>query len=196
MEKVLIKRVTEDWEIEGIKTLEEENNLANISKEESAKEGFVTASYSIDLLRRMNEIQPSIIALHGNKVVGYALVTDKELYGQHSLLDSLFDALADMNYQGEKLGESKVVLVGQLCVAKPFRGQGLVPKMYNLFKESLINQYDYCVTDISEANPRSIRAHEKCGFKIIDTLEYEGVKWHIVIWDWINNSKKGDFERL
>ena len=73
--------------------------------------------------------------------------------------------------------------------AKPFRGQGLVPKMYNLFKESLINQYDYCVTDISEANPRSIRAHEKCGFKIIDTLEYEGVKWHIVIWDWINNSK-------
>jgi hypothetical protein len=29
--------------------------------------------------------------------------------------------------------------------------------------------------------------HEKCGFKIIDTLEYEGVKWHIVMWDWINN---------
>ena len=170
MEKVLIKRVTEDWEIEGIKALEEENNLANISKEESVKEGFVTASYSIELLRRMNEIQPSIIALHGNKVVGYAMVTDKELYGQHSLLDSLFDALADMNYQGEKLGDGKVVLVGQLCVAKPFRGQGLVPKMYNLFKECLINQYDYCVTDISEANPRSIRAHEKCGFKIIDNL--------------------------
>ncbi len=100
MEKVLIKRVTEDWEIEGIKALEEENNLANISKEESVKEGFVTASYTIELLRRMNEIQPSIIALHGNKVVGYAMVTDKELYGQHSLLDSLFDALADMNYQG------------------------------------------------------------------------------------------------
>ena len=189
MEKVLIKRVTEDWEIEGIKALEEENNLANISKEESAKEGFVTASYSIDFLRRMNKIQPSIIALHGNEVVGYAMVTDKELYGQHSLLDSLFDALADMNYQGEKLGDGKVVLVGQLCVAKPFRGQGLVPKMYNLFKECLINQYDYCVTDISEANPRSIRAHEKCGFKIIDTLEYEGVKWHIVMWDWINYSK-------
>ncbi len=98
MEKVLIKRVTEDWEIKGIKALEEENNLVNISREESVKEGFVTASYSIELLRKMNEIQPSIIALHENKVVGYAMVADKELYGWHSLLDSLFDALADMNY--------------------------------------------------------------------------------------------------
>jgi hypothetical protein len=35
MEKVLIKRVTEDWEIEGIKALEEANNLVNISREES-----------------------------------------------------------------------------------------------------------------------------------------------------------------
>ena len=30
MEKVLIKRVTEDWEIEGIKALEVANNLVNI----------------------------------------------------------------------------------------------------------------------------------------------------------------------
>jgi len=186
METVIIKRVTEDWEIEGIKALEEANNLVNISTEEKEKEGFVTASYSLELLRKMNEIQPSIIAIHEKKVVGYAMVTDKELYGQHTLLDSLFDALVDMNYQGKKLGESKVVLVGQLCVAKPFRGQGLVSKMYDFFKDCLINQYDYCVTDISEANPRSIRAHEKCGFKIINTLEYEGVKWHIVMWDWIS----------
>ena len=75
------------------------------------------------------------IALYENKVVGYAMVTDKELYGQHTLLDSLFDALVDMNYQGKKLGGAKVVLVGQLCVAKPLRGKGLVPKMYNFFKE-------------------------------------------------------------
>lgn len=189
MEGVLIKRVSEDWEIEGIKALEEENNLMNISKEESDKEGFVTASYSLELLRKMNGIQPSIIALYDNKVVGYAMVTNKELYGQHSLLDSLFDVLEDMFYLGKKLGKSKVVLVGQLCVAKPYRGKGLVPKMYEFFKDCLIDQYDYCVTDISEANPRSMLAHEKCGFKIIDTLEYEGVKWHIVMWDWINNSK-------
>lgn len=184
MEEVLIKRVSEDWEIEGIKALEEENNLTNISKEESDIEGFVTASYSLSLLRKMNEIEPSIIALHGNKVIGYAMVTNQELYGQHSLLDSLFDVLENMDYRGKKLGEAKVVLVGQLCVAKPYRGQGLVPKMYDYFKECLINQYDYCVTDISEANPKSIRVHEKCGFKIIDTLSYEGVKWHIVMWDW------------
>ena len=122
MEKVLIKRVTENWEIEGIKALEEANNLVNISREESDKEGFVTASYSIELLRKMNEIQPSIIALYENKVVGYAMVTDKELYGQHTLLDSLFDALVDMNYQGKKFGGAKVVIIVLRIYPRQIRG--------------------------------------------------------------------------
>ncbi|MEY3322664.1 MAG: hypothetical protein RLZZ417_2247 [Bacteroidota bacterium] len=184
MSEILIKRVSENWEIEGVKALQEENRITNISKEEKEKEGFVTASYSIELLKKMHDFEPTIIACQGNKVVGYAMVTVNELYGEHDLLDGLFDAIKQMDYKNRPLREAKVILVGQLCVAKPFRGQGLVPKMYQYFKECLIDKYDYCITDISEVNIRSIKAHEKCGFKIIHTLEYEGVKWHIVLWDW------------
>jgi len=184
MSEILIKRVSENWEIEGIKALQEENRITNISKEEREKEGFVTASYSIELLKNMDDFEPSVIACQGNKVVGYAMVTVKELYGEHALLDGLFDAIEKMEYKGKPLGLAKVVLVGQLCIAKPFRGQGLVDKMYQYFKECLVDKYDYCITDISEANARSLRAHEKCGFKIINTLVYEEVRWHIVLWDW------------
>ena len=48
-----------------------------------------------------------------------------------------------MNYQGKKLGGAKVVLVGQLCVAKPFRGKGLVPKMYNFWSTILLGTMSY-----------------------------------------------------
>lgn len=184
MSEILIKRVSENWEIEGIKSLQEENRITNISQEEREKEGFVTASYSIELLKKMHHFEPTVIACQDHKIVGYAMVTVKELYGEHDLLDGLFDAINRMTYQGLPLKKAKVIIVGQLCVAKPYRGQGLVPKMYQYFKECLMDKYDYCITDISEANERSIKAHEKCGFKIINTLEYEGVKWHIVLWDW------------
>ncbi len=184
MNEILIKKVSEAWEIEGIKILQEENRITNISKEESEKEGFVTASYSLSFLKKMNDLEPSIIACVGNEVIGYAMVTVKELYGDHPLLDGLFDAIDHMHYKGVTLADSRVVIVGQLCVAKAFRGQGLVQKMYDLFRKSLTEKYEYCVTDISEANPRSLKAHKKCGFEILDTLEYEGVKWHIVLWDW------------
>jgi hypothetical protein len=184
MNEIFIKRVSERREIEGIKLLQEANRITNITKEESELEGFVTADYSLAFLKMMNAMEPSVIACKGNEVVGYAMVTTKELYGEHPLLDGLFDAINQMNYKGAALADAKVVIVGQLCVAKPFRGLGLVQQMYHFFRNSLMEKYEYCITDISEANPRSLKAHRKCGFNILDTLSYEGVKWHIVLWDW------------
>lgn len=70
MNEILIKKVSEAWEIEGIKILQEENRITNISKEESEKEGFVTASYSLSFLKKMNDLEPSIIACVGNEVIG------------------------------------------------------------------------------------------------------------------------------
>jgi GNAT superfamily N-acetyltransferase len=184
MGELVVKRVSEPREIEGIKALQEENRLANISGEEAEKEGFVTASYSMELLHTMHDFEPTVIACYENRVIGYAMVTVRELYGKHDLLDGLIDAINQMAYNHIPLRDAKVILVGQLCVAKPFRGRGVVPKMYHFFRECLEDQYDYCITDISHANVRSLKAHEKCGFKIINTLEYEGVNWHIVLWDW------------
>jgi hypothetical protein len=63
---------------------------------------------------------------------------------------------------------------------------GLVQRMYDEYRRHLSGRYRYCLTDIDEQNPRSLKAHLKSGFRILDTLHYEGSNWHIVIWDWNN----------
>jgi L-amino acid N-acyltransferase YncA len=76
------------------------------------------------------------------------------------------------------------VVVGQLCVGKGFRGIGLVDKMYQYYKDCYANEYEYLITDVAQANKRSLKAHKKSGFQVIDELSFEGVGWDIVLWNW------------
>ena len=56
--------------------------------------------------------------------------------------------------------------------------------MYTYYQQSLSKEYQYLITDVAQENPRSIKAHLKTGFQIIDTLNYGGIGWDIVLWDW------------
>jgi hypothetical protein len=76
------------------------------------------------------------------------------------------------------------IVVGQLCVAKEYRGQDLVQKLYGHFRDCLSKEFTYLVTDIAQANTRSLKAHQKRGFQVINELMYGGFKWDIVLWDW------------
>jgi ribosomal protein S18 acetylase RimI-like enzyme len=79
-------------------------------------------------------------------------------------------------------------IVAQLCVSKDYRGQDLVQKLYGGFQEHYASHFDFCVTDVAQANARSLKAHQKRGFQVIDTLSYGGIGWDIVLWDWNKKS--------
>lgn len=179
-----IKKVSEFSEIEGIRSLQQENLRRKLNSEEWAAEGFVTAEYSFELLKAMHDESPSIIAKDGEMVIGYALVALKSIAPRHELLNDLFNTIDKTIYNGRKLKDSSYVVVGQLCVAKGYRGLGLVQKMYQAFRDHLADRFAYCITDVARDNPRSLKAHIKTGFTVIDTLSYGGLKWDIVLWDW------------
>ncbi len=179
-----IKLVSEFSELEGIKSLQDQNLKKNLSSSDAGTEGFVTAEYTVEFLQSLHEKSPSIIAKDDDLVVGYALVALKSIRDQHELLADLFNSIDKIEYKGKLLKNSDYVVVGQLCVAKKYRGRGLVQQMYQYFKSSLSGKFDYCLTDIAENNPRSLNSHHKTGFRIVDTLHYGGINWNIVLWDW------------
>lgn len=181
---VQVTKAASEADLIGIQELQKANLKRIIGEAEATKEGFVTAEYSLDLLKSMHGSGASIIAKDGDTVVGYALVTTKEIYGQHDLLDYIFNALNKLNFEGKHLKETPYVLVGQLCVGKGYRGIGLVQKMYNYFKDCYHTQFDYLITDVADNNPRSLKAHLKSGFQVIHSIDYDGAKWDIVLWDW------------
>lgn len=181
---VEIKRVTDVSELEGIQELQKQNLRKHISSEEALVEGFLTAEYTLDFLERMHAIESSIIAKVGETVVGYALVSTKKIRQEHDLLNDLFNTIDVCAYNGMQLKTVNYVVVGQLCVAKDYRGQGLVQHLYGHFKDCLHDQYDYLLTDVAKDNVRSLKAHQKTGFQVISELEYGGFGWDIILWDW------------
>jgi ribosomal protein S18 acetylase RimI-like enzyme len=181
---VEVTRVSSPGEIIGIRDLQTLNLKQNITDEEAIDQGFLTAAYTIDYLHELNSVSPSIIAKDGNKVVGYALVATKDSRKGHDLIEGLFDAIDACEYNGKILKDVNYVVVGQLCVAKEYRAQGLVQKLYGHFRDCLSNEFTYLVTDVAQANVRSLKAHKKRGFQVINKLMYSGFGWDIVLWDW------------
>jgi ribosomal protein S18 acetylase RimI-like enzyme len=179
-----LKLVETTQEIIGLKQLQTNNLRRLIGEEEAMKEGFVTSEYELSLLQKMHAIHPSIIVKEGDEVVGYTIVTNKAVYGEHPEVDHLLNTLNKTMYKGVLLNEVPYILVGQVCVAKSHRGQGWVPAMYDYYQQLHAKEYTYLVTDISQANKRSIKMHQKIGFETIGVIEQVGTGWDIVLWDW------------
>ncbi len=181
---VTIKLVSSEDELRGIQELQQQNLRKNITATEAAEQGFLMAEYNLAFLQKMHDAAPSVIAVAEGKVVGYALVSIKAIRDEHDLLADLFNTIDRLKFQSQDLASSNYVIVGQLCVGKGFRGIGLVDKMYQYFRDCYADQYEYLITDIAKANPRSLKAHQRTGFQVIDELVYDGIGWDIVLWDW------------
>lgn len=181
---VRIKRVTELSELKGIQQLQRINLKKNLTAAEIEKEGFVTAEYSLEFLQLMHKACPSIIAVDGGTVIGYALVALKSTGQHHELLADLFEKIDITVYKGNVLRYASYVVVGQLCVHKDYRGIGLAQKMYAHYKDCLSPEFDYCITDVDSTNPRSLKAHQRTGFQVIDRLHFNGQDFDLILWDW------------
>jgi GNAT superfamily N-acetyltransferase len=195
---VNISLAKSDDDLEGILQLHSANLRSNLSREEAIQEGFISAVYSMDDLRNMQEHTPAVIAkAHADNdseiVVGYALAVDKNssLRRNHPLLCDLFDSIdaldsSSVSLSGGKGGfaDMKYVVVGQLCVAKGFRSQGVAQRMYAHFKATMSGTYQCCFTDVSSSNPRSLQTHLKAGFRVISQTHYGDDTWNIVLWEW------------
>ena len=176
--------VTSKEELLQIHQLNQRNLKNNIGIEERNKEGFVSWLYPLDLLEKMHAIAPSIIVKEDKKIVGYALVALQEMIGFHRDLQILFTHLGSIQYKHRPLSDFSFYCMGQICVDKDYRGQGIVKKLYDEHKAVYSERFQILVTEISTSNHRSLRAHEKIGFKTIYTYRDALDEWDVVVWDW------------
>jgi hypothetical protein len=179
------KLVTTDEELIQIAELSAANLSSNISDETKAKEGFLSWFYPVEALRAIHAIVPSVIVKEGETVAGYALTLTRECVAVYPPMAPTIAHLSRLRYKNRLLNDSRLYLMGQICVRQGYRGQGTVGLLYEFHKQEFSSQYDMLITEISPTNPRSLKAHEKAGFRIIDTYRDEQKhKWIVVLWDW------------
>ena len=176
--------VTTADEIAQIHRLNMLNYRNNVTPEEREKEGFVSWEYPIELLEQLQNLAPHVIVKDGDRVVAYALVATKEAAPFHKDLKNMFYHLAGLQYRGQQLSTYNFYCMGQVCIEKAYRGQGVFAMLYQHHKALYQQRFDMLITEISPANPRSQRAHEKVGFKTIYHYTDAMDAWNVVVWDW------------
>ncbi|MEO5681786.1 MAG: GNAT family N-acetyltransferase [Chitinophagaceae bacterium] len=177
-------RVTTNDELQQILDLQQ-HNLRGVHSELKEKEqGFLTVTHSMQKLQQMHRMEPSIIVKDHDAVAGYALVMPKECSTIIPELFTLFEGLDKLHYKGKALTAYRFYVMGQICVGAAYRGRGVFDMLYHKHRESLAEKYDFVITEIATRNTRSMRAHERVGFKILHIHRDELDEWAVVLWDW------------
>jgi L-amino acid N-acyltransferase YncA len=108
----------------------------------------------------------------------------KEISPLIPVLMPMFEMFNTLSYNGRVLSSYKYYVMGQICVAESHRGQGVFQQLYDGHRKFYSNQFELCLTEVSSSNTRSMRAHEKVGFRTIHSFEDNTDRWNILAWDW------------
>jgi hypothetical protein len=182
---VRYKVASTEGHLRGILDLQILNLPKAISAAESREQGFVTCEHDLDLLSRMNEPFPHVIAVYDDQVVGYCLVLLSELREELEVLKPMFRQI-DKQFIGDKsLMDINYFVMGQVCIDKKYRGQRIFYGMYDHLRENMSAKYEMVITEVSAHNIRSLKAHYNQGFKLLESYNApDGHPWELIYWDW------------
>lgn len=183
MSKVIVRKARKE-EISKIISLQNFTHFSNVSDNQKEKEGFVSVRTNIDQLNKLNKRVGVLVAVSGNKVIGYEMPLDLDIAREIILLDPFIERFLKIDYKGKKIKNYKWIIEGQINIQKEYKGMGIAEKLHKEFIKILKPKYELIVTEISDQNPRSLYVHtKKLGFKIIQTYSSNGRNWHILIQD-------------
>ncbi len=187
MESIFFSSLKTVQELAQVIELQGLNLSTNLDVETQRNQGFVTVQHDPGVLLRMNLEKPSVIAKAGDELAGYALVMPRNFAQEVPVLKPMFELIDTLSWRDMPLAEHpRWFVMGQVCVAEAYRGQGVFDGMYLKMKELYKGEYDFVITEIALRNTRSMRAHERVGFKTFHSYDdpQSGEKWAIVIWEW------------
>ena len=174
-------------EVEQILALQAENHRDVVDAATAREQGFTSVRHDPAVLQAMNRAYPSAVAFSGDTIAGYALMMGQRFRSEVPLLEPMFARLDGFEWRGEPLaGNPRWFVMGQVCVAEPFRGQGVFDGLYARLREAYAPHFDFTVTEVSQRNQRSLRAHRRVGFETLHVYRDATVDetWEVVVWDW------------
>lgn len=167
--------VETDADLEEILALQRAHLEASLA---DLRDGFVTVVHTLSILKAMHALMPSVVARDGGHVVAYALSMPRETRALLPILEPMFERLDVL------LPAERFYVMGQVCVAPSHRGSGVFDALFRAHRAHYASRYDSLVTEIASRNSRSLRAHARVGFEVLDRYKDETDDWAIVRWRW------------
>ncbi len=172
---IIYTQATSEKELEQILSLQQENLPKNMSPEECEREGFLTVEHSMDILKAMNDECGHIIAVEDGKVIGYALCMHPKFADEIEVLKPMFEQINTLVDEPQSY-----MAMGQICVAKSHRGQGVFRNLYLTMRSRLPEGFDTIITEVDGKNKKSLAAHAAIGFETLKVYRSGVREWHLV----------------
>ncbi len=139
----------------------------------------MTVSHTFDILKAMNDACPHVVAKSDGMVIGYALCMHPKFADDIVVLRPMFDEVEALHPKVENY-----IAMGQICVAKAYRGQGVFRKLYKTMREAVQPEFGLIITEVDAENERSLHAHYAVGFEELTTYRSEGQEWKVIWLRW------------
>ncbi|QIE60898.1 GNAT family N-acetyltransferase [Rasiella rasia] len=170
-----------DYELEQILDLQKRNLFASLTEEEQKTEGFVTVQHDFDLLKAMHDKCPHVLAKDGTEVVGYALSMHPDFGNDIEVLRPMFEQIYlyynSIESARKLLHHNNFIVMGQICIAKEYRQQGIFRKLYKNMQSHLPDSFSTIITEVDAKNQRSLNAHLSVGFKELKRYNSGTKQW-------------------
>jgi len=185
MSSITCCRSESESDLHGIIELQRLNLRAVLSEQEKAEQGFLTVVHDLDMLSKLNEREKHVIVKKGDRVIAYLLAMTAASKNDIPVLVPMFSLFDNTRFRGKPVSGYNYIVVGQVCVDKAYRGQGVLDACYDFYRTEFRGKYDFAITEIDTANRRSVRAHQRIGFEeLVRHHSADQIEWSIVLWNW------------
>jgi GNAT superfamily N-acetyltransferase len=176
---VSVGLVDSDRDLEGILALQR-------ASREPTRDGFVTVQHTLEILRAMHALAPSVVARDDRgEVAGYALAMVREARTLLPILEPMFTQIERLAPTALcAIANPRWYVMGQVAVAPSHRGTGVFDALYAEHRARYRDWFDALVTEVATRNTRSLRAHERVGFRTVETYADATDEWALIAWDW------------
>jgi hypothetical protein len=159
-------------DIPGIIALQAQNLLANLAVDQLS-DGFVTTPFTPELITELLAQQGVFVAVQNNQVIAYALAGGWDFFDRWPIFSHMVSLIPSWQFQDQPLTVEKTFQYGPVCVDKKYRGQQVLPPLFEILRLNLASRYSIGVTFINQLNPRSYAAHtKKLNWQLVAEFEF------------------------
>jgi predicted GNAT superfamily acetyltransferase len=155
----------------GILRLQSANYLPNVAPKDRS-DGFLSAEFSAEQMAAIAEDLGIVIAAESGKVAGYLCAFRNEFDHGSPVLAEMLGRYDRVQFNGRSLSSYRSYIYGPVCIAREYRGRGILRRLYDAQKNDLTGGFDAGVAFVSRANPHSLQAHVS-GLGMVHAADFE-----------------------
>jgi hypothetical protein len=169
--------------IPGILTLQELYLVSNLSEREK-EAGFVTTPFTTTQLTDIIEQEGLFVAKDGSRIVAYIFAGSWNFFSQWPIFNYITAQFPDLCFLDFNITTTHTFQYGPICIAKEYRGQGLINSFFEFMRIHLVKKYPLSLTFINKTNIPSTKAHtEKLKWTIIADFIFNNNEYYILAYD-------------